>query len=177
MEQQQLILAITIVFVGVAVLSGLVASLVMTRSSPERRRLREMAAAGSAASLGLGGNLSLTDKPDAVAKRVATFVPKSPKEMGRLGRRLSRAGYRNPRAAVYFAVAEVVLPVVLALVTISTFGMYRGTIFALLAAGVGYALPGFWLARQTSKRQKADPERPARRARPADRLCRGGRRP
>ena len=151
---QQLIFAITIIFVGVAVLSGLVVSVVMARTSPERRRLREMASAGSTGALAYGGSVSLTDRPDAMAKRVATFVPKSPKEMGRLARRLSRAGFRQPRAAVYFAAAEIILPIALALLAISTFGMYRGTIYALLAAGVGYALPGFWLALQTSKRQK-----------------------
>ena len=151
---QQLIFALTVVFVGVAVLTGLVASVVMARTSPERRRLREMATAGAAGSLAFGGNLSLTDKPDVLAKRVATFVPKSPKEMGRLARRLTRAGYRHPRAAVYFAAAEVILPITLALLTVASFGVYRGTIFALLAAGVGYALPGFWLAHKTAKRQK-----------------------
>jgi len=151
---QQLIIGVAITFIGVAVLSGLIASLVLARSSPERRRLREMAAAGTAGSVTYGGNLSLTDKPDVVAKRVATFVPKSPKEMGRLARRLSRAGYRQPRAAAYFAALEVVLPIILALMTIWYFGMYRGTIFALLAAGVGYALPGFWLAHKTAQRQK-----------------------
>lgn len=150
---QQLIVAIAITFIGVAVLSGLIASLVLTRMSPERRRLREMAAAGSAGTVSLG-NMALTDKPDLVAKRVATFVPKSPKEMGRLARRLSRAGYRQPRAAVYFAASEVILPIVLALLTISYFGMFRGSLFALLAAGVGYALPGFWLAHRTAQRQK-----------------------
>jgi len=151
---QQLVLALTIIFIGVAVLSGLIASLVMSRASPERRRLREMVAAGSAGSLALGGNLSLTDKPDAVVRRVSTFVPKSPKEMGRLARRLSRAGFRHPRAAVYFAAAEIILPISLALMTVTVFGVNRGAIFALLAAGVGYALPGFWLALKTSQRQK-----------------------
>ena len=150
---QQLLIAVVIVFVGVAVLSGLIASLVLSRSSPERRRLREMVAAG-ASTVGLSGNLSLTDKPDAIAKRVSTFVPKSPKEMGRLAKRLTRAGYRNPRAPVYFAAAEIILPITLALITVATFGVYRGGIFALLAAGIGYALPGFWLAHKTSKRQK-----------------------
>jgi tight adherence protein C len=87
-------------------------------------------------------------------KRVSTFVPKSPKEMGRLQKRMVRAGFRQPRAAVYFAAAEVVLPIVFALATVGTLGIVRGGIFALLAAGIGYALPGFWLAMKTSKRQK-----------------------
>ena len=151
---QQLLFALAAVFIGVAVLAGLIASVVLARSSPERRRLREMVAAGGAGSLALGGSVSLTDKPDAMARRVSSLVPKSPKEMGRLARRLVRAGYRSPRAPIYFAAAEIVLPIVFALLTVASFGMVRGGIFALLAAGVGYALPGFWLAHKTSQRQK-----------------------
>jgi tight adherence protein C len=149
--EQQLLIAVVIVFVGVAVLSGLVASLVLARTSTERRRLREMAVAGAG---GLAGTMTLTDRPDAITRRVSTFVPKSPKEMGRLARRMTRAGYRNPRAPIYFAVAEIVLPVAFALATIASFGVVRGGIFALLAAGIGYALPGFWLAHKTAQRQK-----------------------
>jgi tight adherence protein C len=149
---QQLLIAVAVVFIGVAVLSGLVASLVLSRTSTERRRLREMAAAGAGA-VGLG-HLTLADTPDAMTKKVSTFVPKSPKEMGRLAKRMTRAGYRNPRAAIYFAVAEVVMPIALALLTLAYFGVTRGGIFALLAAGIGYALPGFWLAHKTAQRQK-----------------------
>ena len=151
---QQLLLALVLTFIGVAVLSGLVASLVLSRRSPERRRLREMAAATAAGGGGLGAALTLTDRPDAMAKRVSTFVPKSPKEMGRLAKRLTRAGFRNPRAPIYFAAAEIILPIALALLTVASLGVIRGGIFALLAAGVGYALPGFWLALKTSQRQK-----------------------
>ena len=152
---QQLLLALVLTFVGVAVLTGLVASLVLSRRSPERRRLREMVAATAAGGGGLGAaQLTLTDRPDAMAKRVSTFVPKSPKEMGRLAKRMTRAGFRNPRAPIYFAAAEIILPIALALLTVASLGIIRGGIFALLAAGVGYALPGFWLALKTSQRQK-----------------------
>lgn len=151
---QQLILPLAATFIGVAVLAGLIASLVLARTSTERRRLREMAAVGGGSAYSAGPALTLTDRPDAIVKRVQTFVPKSPKEMGRLAKRLTRAGFRNPRAPIYFAVAEIVLPITLALLTIASFGVFRGGIFALLAAGVGYALPGFWLAIKTSQRQK-----------------------
>ena len=151
---QQLLLALTIVFLGVAVLSGLIASVLLSRASPERRRLRELAALGGEGALAGGGALTLTDTPDAMVKRIRSMVPKSPKEMGRLQKRLTRAGYRSTSAAVYFAAAEIILPIVLALATIAWLGLTRGSIFALLAAGIGYALPGFWLAMKTSKRQK-----------------------
>ena len=148
----QLLLALGLVFVCVAVLSGMVASVVLARTSPERRRIRELAAAGGATIA--AGPLTLTDRPDPVLKKVSTFIPKSPKEMGRLQRRLTRAGYPSARAAVYFAVAEILTPMVFALAVVWYMGLPRGGIFALLAAGVGYTVPGLWLANRTAARQK-----------------------
>jgi tight adherence protein C len=148
----QLAVGLTILFLGVAVLSGLAASLVVNRQSLERRRLRELASAATGI-IGLR-SLTLTDRPDDVAKRVAAMVPKSPKEMNRLQKRMVRAGIRHPGAAVYFAAAEVVCPILFALLVIGWFGVYRGGLYALLAAGLGYAMPGFWLAWKTGKRQK-----------------------
>jgi tight adherence protein C len=149
----QLTLGITILFVGVAVLSGLLASVMLAQTSTERRRLRELVA-----SVGSGiasvGSLTLMERPDQMVQRVSSMVPKSPKEMNRLQKRMVRAGIRRPGAAVYYAAAEVILPIVFALMTIGSLGITRGGMFALLAAGVGYALPGVWLAWKTGKRQK-----------------------
>jgi tight adherence protein C len=149
---EQLILALVIVFVGVAVLTGMVASAVVARTSPERRRIRELATAGSGVAIAVGP-LALTERPSPVVKKVQTFIPKSPKEMGRLQRRLTRAGYPSTKAAVYFAAAEIITPIVFAAFVISYWGM-RGGIFAVLAAAVGYMVPGLWLANRTAKRQK-----------------------
>jgi tight adherence protein C len=149
----QFTLGLTVLFLGVAILTALIASIVLARSSTERRRIREMAAAAGSGIIGLR-SLALTDRPDEVAKRVSTIVPKSPKEMNRLQKRMVRAGIKHPGAAVYFAAAEVICPIALALATISYFGVYQGGMFALLAAGVGYAAPGLWLAWKTAKRQK-----------------------
>jgi tight adherence protein C len=148
----QLQIALTIVFLGVAVIAGITASVILARTSPGRRRFRNLATT-------IGekfgpGTVSLTDAPDRVAKTVATFVPKSPKEMGRLQRRLTRAGYPGPRAAAIYAASEVLTPIVLALLTIWYFGFGRGFIFAAFAAALGYAAPGFWLANRTAARQK-----------------------
>jgi len=149
----QLTLGLAVLFLGVAVLSGLIASVVLTRQSTERRRIRELAAAAGSGIIGLRA-LTLTDRPDDMAKRVSSIVPKSPKEMNRLQKRMVKAGVRTPGAAVYFAAAEIICPIFLALVTIGYFGVYEGGLFAFLAAGVGYALPGLWLQWKTSKRQK-----------------------
>ena len=148
----QLILGLAIVFIGVAVLTAMVASVVVARTSPERRRIRELATAGAGVAVAVGP-LALTDKPSAVVKKVSTFIPKSPKEMGRLQRRLTRAGYPSTKAAVYFAAAELITPIIFAGAVI-WYWQSRGLIFALLAAAIGYMVPGFWLANRTAKRQK-----------------------
>ncbi len=149
----QLAIGIAILFLGVAVLSGLAASMLLTRTSAERRRFRELVATAGGSIIGIG-SLKLMDPPEGVAKRVSSFVPKSPKEMNRLQKRMVRAGIKTPGAAVYYAAAEVIFPIVLALATLASLGMTRGGAFALLAAGVGYALPGVWLSWKTGKRQK-----------------------
>jgi tight adherence protein C len=149
----QFTIGLTVLFLGVAVLTGLAASVLLTRSSTERRRIREMATAAGSGIIGLR-SLALTDRQDDMAKRVSAIVPKSPKEMNRLQKRMVRAGIKKPGAAVYFAAAEVVCPIVLALATLGAMGISRGGLFAFLAAGVGYALPGLWLQWKTGKRQK-----------------------
>jgi tight adherence protein C len=152
---QPLIIALLLVFVSVAVLTGLVGSVLVSRTSTERRRLREMAAATGVGSLLGVASLSVANAQDRVAKRVSSFVPKSPKEMGRLQRRMVRAGYKNPaRAAAYFAASEIILPIVLGLATIWYMGVIRGGLLAFLAAGVGYAIPGLLLAQKIAARQK-----------------------
>jgi tight adherence protein C len=147
-----LILAVVVVFISVAVLTAMVASVILARQSPERRRLREMAATVGGGSTAT--TLTLGPTQDPVVKRVSAFVPKSPKEMGRLQRRLTRAGYPHGRAAVYFAAAEVLLPIALALATVAYMGVARGGFLALVMAGMGYTLPGLWLARKTRARQR-----------------------
>jgi tight adherence protein C len=148
----QLQIALAIVFLGVAVVAGITVSVILARTSPGRRRFRNLA---TTIGQTFGpGTLSLTDAPDRVTKTVATFVPKSPKEMGRLQRRLTRAGYPGSRAAAIYAAAEVMTPIVLALLTVWYFGFGRGFIFAVFAAALGYAAPGFWLANRTAARQK-----------------------
>ena len=149
----QLILALTIVFLAVAVLSAMIAAAVLARTSPERRRLREFATAGGP--MVSAGALSLTEAPDPVFKRVATFVPKSPKDMTRLRRRLTRAGYPSARAAAFYAASELILPIVFAFAVVWYWGFgVQGIMYAVLGAAIGYATPGFWLANRTAARQK-----------------------
>ncbi len=76
-----------------------------------------------------------------MVKRVSTIVPKSPKEMNRLQKRMVRAGIRKPGAAVYYRGGGGDLPDCAgARNARRDRRVSRGGLFAFLAAGVGYAL-------------------------------------
>jgi tight adherence protein C len=148
----ELIVGLSALFVGIAVTSGMLASSLLARHAPERRRFDQLAAAaGPGVVIDAPG---LTDTPNALAKRIATIVPKSPKDMTILRRALTSAGYRSVNAAILYSAAQTVCPLVFAVVTLGILGFTRGWIFAILAAIVGAMVPGFWLTHQTKRRQK-----------------------
>jgi tight adherence protein C len=134
------------VFVTVVTVLGLIGFVVVERLSPERRRLRQISPRGaSVASTAVG---SLTRDDDHLdGSRLRSFVPKSPKDMGRIQRQMARAGYTNPMAATIYALAEIVVPLAFAIATLLVVGMGQGVILAVIAAGIGYLLPGLYLSR------------------------------
>src|SRR5262245_66364531 len=95
-----LTLAIGVVFVSVAFATGYVIVEVMRRRAPARQRLHGTATASVLA----------TNQPLAAAaldprlERATRFLPKSPKDMSRLQKRMARAGYHAPMAPVVFSV-------------------------------------------------------------------------
>src|SRR4051794_22007256 len=98
------------VFMSVALASGLLASLALRWATPEQREIRRISHRGVE---GIE-ELQLTDLPSPWVKRFQQAVPKSPKEMSRLRRRLTAAGYRGMGAAAAYGAAELLLPVVFA---------------------------------------------------------------
>ena len=145
----ELLVALVALFIGVAVTTGALASSALSRRMPERRRLDRLAT-----STGVVLDVpTLTDAPSPVLKRLSKFVPKSPKEMSLLRRRLSSAGYRKVDAMILFSVAKIVMPVLFAIAAFSAVGV-RGIILVPFAAFAGFMVPDFWLARMTSRRQK-----------------------
>jgi tight adherence protein C len=142
-----LLLPIALLFVSIAVVTGLATSSILARTSPERRRLRQMAYASPGAQTLDVDRAGLIERPDPRLERVIKVLPKSPKELGRLRRRLALAGISSFGAAVAFSVAELVLPILFG-VTVFAFMTgpmkYLGTV---LAALVGWMIPGFILAR------------------------------
>jgi tight adherence protein C len=148
----ELIVALFALFAGIAITSGMLASSVLARHAPERRRLDQLAAA--AGNRVVVDAPTLTDNPSALAKRIATIVPKSPKDMTILRRVLTSAGYRSVNAAILYSAAQIISPLIFAAVTLWILGITRGWIFAILAGMLGAMAPGFWLTRQTKRRQK-----------------------
>jgi tight adherence protein C len=82
-------------------------------------------------------------------------LPKSPKEMGRLRRRLGAAGYYELSTAIYFSAAKLVAPVAMAALMIFFFGVSGGWLLAAIGAAAGYLVPDLWLTRKTRGRMKA----------------------
>lgn len=148
----EMLLVVAGVFVCVAALSSLVGFVLVERMSPERRRLQQIAQPGSGVS-SLADSLARDEV--AGSRRAARFVPKSPKDMGRLQRQLAKAGYQGYGPAIVFAAAEIAVPVLLGLLTLLVFGFSGGILLALIAAGIGYALPGIYLSRLIRNYKKA----------------------
>jgi tight adherence protein C len=92
---------------------------------------------------------------DSVDPRFKRFpgVPKSPKEMNRLRRRLALAGYQQPSAMVVYAAAQLITPILLAGTVLSFVPGRNGLLIALFAGAIGYLIPGVFLARMIEKRK------------------------
>jgi tight adherence protein C len=97
----------------------------------------------------------LTDGPDPTLARLSKMLPRSPKEMSRLRRRLSRAGFGHPSAVLYFSAAQILLPILLAGLVLSIDASVVGWILVVFAVVAGYALPSLYVEQQRAARQKA----------------------
>lgn len=147
----ELLLALGALFVSLAFATGYLTLEVLNRRAPARQRLR---GAGDAASV-LGATLPLAiDELDPRLVRANRFLPKSPKEMSRLQKRMARAGYRGPIPPLLYSICELALPVILVLLCVYFLGTTRGLFIGALMGIIGYMLPGFWLSRQAEKRKK-----------------------
>jgi tight adherence protein C len=147
----EFLLPIVVMAVAVAAASG---SLLWLLTDPQivQRRLSNLAAApaaGAASESVIEGGIS------PLARRVRSFVPKSPKEMGRIERMLAGAGYFGAWPATLFAVAQVALPLACFFLVYSSLGTRLGLMLGLMAAGVGYFAPTLWLGRAIEKRKRA----------------------
>jgi tight adherence protein C len=148
-------LTIVIVFVTTAVFAGSLAALVFSRQTDARRRLDRIMAPPKDRPVVAppSKQLALTDSVGPTLARVSKVLPTSPKEMSRIRRRLSRAGFTNPSAAVVYAALEVTLPVVAGAAALSIFGSSRGLMVGSLLAIAAYLVPGLVVGRIVTRRQ------------------------
>ena len=149
----ELTIAFIVLFASVALLSGAAASLVLGRVSSVRRRLFALDGAGPRAGVLVDDPL-LLDAPNEQQKRVAAYIPKSPKEMSRLQRRLAMAGYHGFKAALVYSVAEIGLAALGFIIVFFIAGLRTGWLFGIAGAVAGFLLPGFVVARKVSQRKK-----------------------
>jgi tight adherence protein C len=151
-----LLIPILLLFVSIALLTGFGASAVLARTSPERRRLRDMglAAAGVGGFPGAVETPSLIEHIDPRLERIARTIPKSPKEMGRLRRRLAAAGIEGYGAAVVYSLAEMGLPLLFGGMALTLMAGPMRWVGTAIGGLVGYMIPGLILIHLINKQKR-----------------------
>ena len=149
----QLAIALTAVFLSIALLAGMAASVVLARSAPGRRRL--LASDGPAARSGVFVDAPrLADAPSLAQQKVIAFVPKSPKEMSRLQARLAMAGFHGFTPVIVYLVAELACALLGFVLVFFVAGLRFGWLFGIAGAVGGYIVPGAIVARRMRLRKK-----------------------
>lgn len=151
--QSDVLLALIGVFAAVAASCGAGAYLWAQNTSPERRRLAQLTGQQAASASAIRATPIVLDASSVPDTPLQRFVPKSPKEMGRLRRRMAAAGYTHPAAPVFFSLAELGLPVLLVALSLLVLPLQAGLLVGLLAAAIGFFLPGLVLERRIRRRQ------------------------
>jgi tight adherence protein C len=91
-----------------------------------------------------------------VFEKFERLLPKTQAEVSVAQQRLIRAGYRKDSALKNFYAAKVVIPLILCLlVTVTGLAHLSPFLAYLLAAGLGFLAPDFWLGRRIARRQAA----------------------
>jgi tight adherence protein C len=146
----QLLLPVLAIFVsvGAATAAGV---WLLTDPQLVRRRLSGLAATSGDPSAQAS---VIDDSVSPLASRIRSWIPKSPKEMGRIERMMASAGYFGTWPALLFALAQIGLPVTAFLLVMGWSPATTALPFAILAAGVGYFVPTLWLGRAIEARRR-----------------------
>jgi len=148
-----LLLAVVAVFAAVAVTVGVLGTWVLSQTAPERRRLRDVrqpAASGVVLDTPI-----VTPTTSGIATRIASIVPRSPREVTRLRRRFMRAGYQSFTPMAVFAVGQIALTITLGVLPLLYFFTPpMAYVAAAMGAIVGWHAPAFVLDHLIARRQK-----------------------
>lgn len=149
----ELTIALLALFASLALIAGTATNALLARQAPGRRRL--LATADHARSGVIVDGLRLSELPTPQEQKIAFYIPKSLKEIGRLRRRLAMAGFHGFEPVLVFSVAEVIGAVGGFIVVFLVMGLRTGWLFGGIAgAVVGYMIPGYIVARRISLRKK-----------------------
>jgi tight adherence protein C len=146
----ELLLPIIAVFVAAAAATAAGAWL-LTDPQVIRRRLSGLATVPATGAVATESVVGETLSP--FATKVRSWVPKSPKDMGRIEKMMATAGYYGTWPALLYSVVEIALPVTLFVVVFVRWGS-GSLLFAAIAAGIGRFAPGMWLGRAVEKRKR-----------------------
>jgi tight adherence protein C len=148
----EFVLTLAAVFLAVALASGSAVAFALSYNAAGRQRLRKIADLQGRSLV--KPTPSLTPVVAPVIQRLATFVPKSPKELSKIQKRMVRAGYHGLGPALVFVACEFIVPLVMAGVILLLVQGGTKIILAILGAMAGYVLPGIILQRLIAARQK-----------------------
>jgi tight adherence protein C len=148
----ELSVALLIVFASLALLAGSATSALLARNAAGRRRL--LATDGPTATGVFAEGPRLSDAPTPQQKKLIAFIPKSPKEMSRLQRRLAGAGLYGYTPVVVYLLSQWVAAALGFFVVFVVAGLRTGWLFGLAGAVVGYLIPSYIVARRVRLRRK-----------------------
>src|SRR6478609_881475 len=131
-------------FISIALVTGVGVQLIFFGRTSAQRRLQEIAPAAVAGGL-IVDAVRLTERVDPRLERIAKSIPKSPKEMSQLRRRLATAGIYSFGPAVFYSVSELVLPLLFIIPPLRFMTPPTSYFFAGIAAIIGYLVPGLVL--------------------------------
>src|SRR5689334_4289391 len=137
----QLTLALIALFGSLALLGGMATSAILARQAPGRRRL--LGPDGASRTGVLNDRSRLAELPTQAQKKLASYVPKSPKEMGRLQRRLATAGFHGFGPVLLYSFGQLVGAIGGFVVVFFVAGLRTGWLFGIAGALVGYLIPSY----------------------------------
>ncbi len=148
----ELIVTLAAVFATVALVSGSLTTVALTRFSPERRRLRRLQAP---VKVSAPAATVLIDAPSPAMQRLSALLPNRPRNTTRLRKRLAAAGYDDPGAMVLYSAAKLAVPAICALAALAAVPWPIGLIVAASAGLVGHSLPDVFIGRRIAAHRKA----------------------
>src|SRR5688572_5848207 len=107
-----IILALVGVFACVALLTATLTSMALERQSAGNRRFREVMRSVTSRTVAQTAMMIEVEGPAPIVKRLSRILPKSPKDMGRLQRRMAAAGIHGAAPIVVYLIAEVALAII-----------------------------------------------------------------